>query len=130
MFVKGDAFSGSTTRQDVWSDWNDALALLRSAVTVHAVWIGGSFTTAKLDPGDIDVTYIVNANEMRGIQGGDDLDIVGIFYTPGRVKSDLRLNVDNFFVRIGKVAGWTRRINRVKEVMHATPSVPRRFPCW
>jgi hypothetical protein len=29
--------------------------VLQSAVTVHAAWIGGSFTTSKLDPEDIDV---------------------------------------------------------------------------
>jgi hypothetical protein len=97
-FVKGSAFADSATRPGLWRDWTDALALLQSAVTVHAVWIGGSFTTAKLDPGDIDVTYIVNANEIRGLQGEDELDIVGIFNTPGRVKSDLKLNVDNFLI--------------------------------
>jgi hypothetical protein len=98
VFVRGEAFSGSASRSKIWSDWNDALALLQSAVTVHAVWIGGSFTTAKLDPEDIDVTYIVNANEVRGLQGKDELNIIGIFNTPGRVKSELRLDVDNFLI--------------------------------
>lgn len=98
MFVKDAAFSRSASRPRIWSDWNDALALLQSAVTVHAVWIGGSFTTSKLDPGDIDVTYIVNADEIRRLQGEEELKIIGIFNTPGRVKSEFTLDVDSFLI--------------------------------
>ena len=98
MFVKHIAFSKSASRSQIWSDWNDALAVLQSAVTVHAVWIGGSFTTSKLDPGDIDAAYIVNADEIRRLQGEEEMNIIGIFSTPGRVQSDLGLNVDSFLI--------------------------------
>jgi hypothetical protein len=98
MFVSGDAFSESVTRHQIWSDWNDALTLLQSAVTVHAVWIGGSFTTSKVDPGDIDVLYIVNANTVRGLQGEQEKKIVTIFNTPGQVKSEFDLNVDTYLL--------------------------------
>ena len=85
MFVRDAAFSESVSRRQIWSDWNDALAVLQSAVTVHAVWIGGSFTTSKVDPGDIDVLYIVNADAVRSLQGTQETKIVTIFNTPGRV---------------------------------------------
>jgi hypothetical protein len=98
MFVKDVSFSGSATRRKIWSDWNDALAVLQSAVTVHAVWIGGSFTTSKVDPEDIDVTYIVNAAELRRQQGQQEQKIISIFGTPGRVKSELSLDVDSFMI--------------------------------
>lgn len=66
--VNGAAFAKSTSRPAIWSGWNDALAVLQSVVTVYSVWIGGSFTTSKLDPGDVDVTYIVDAQEVRRLQ--------------------------------------------------------------
>jgi hypothetical protein len=98
MFVEDDAFAESTSRSAVWSDWNDALTVLRSAVTVHAAWIGGSFTTSKMDPGDIDVAYIINANDVRNLQGEQEKKIVNIFNTPGQVKSELALNVDSYLI--------------------------------
>ena len=98
MFVRDAAFSESVSRRQIWSDWNDALAVLQSAVTVHAVWIGGSFTTSKVDPGDIDVLYIVNADAVRSLQGTQETKIVTIFNTPGRVKSEFALNVDTYLL--------------------------------
>jgi hypothetical protein len=98
MFVSDAAFSESVSRRQIWSDWTDALALLQSAVPVHAVWIGGSFTTSKLDPGDIDVLYVVNAEAVRALQGEQETKIVNIFNTPGQVKAELALNVDTYLL--------------------------------
>jgi hypothetical protein len=97
MFVTGEVFFDSISRPQIWSDWNEALAVLQSAVTVHAVWIGGSFTTAKVDPGDIDVTYVVSASQIRGL-GQEELKVVGIFNTKDAVKQQLGLNVDTFLL--------------------------------
>jgi hypothetical protein len=97
-FVQDGRFATSATRSDLWNDWNDALSLLQSAVTVHAAWIGGSFTTSKVDPGDIDVTYIVNGGVVRSLQGAQETKIVNIFNTTGRVRSEFNLNVDTYLV--------------------------------
>lgn len=100
MFVNDERFSESASRSAIWSDSNDALATLQSAATVHAMWIGGSFTTSKLDPGDIDVTYIVNADKARALQVEQEQEkkILSIFNTPGLVKSELGLNVDSYLL--------------------------------
>jgi hypothetical protein len=92
MFVKDSVFPGSSTRSKIWNDWNDGLALLQSAVPVHAVWIGGSFTTSKLDPGDIDVTYVANAEQARLQQGVQEQKTINTFSTPGSVKATLQLD--------------------------------------
>lgn len=97
MFVKGETFIESASRSKIWNDWNDALALLQSAVTVYAVWIGGSFTTSKVDPGDVDVTYIVDAPQSRLLQG-EEKKTCAIFATRGAVRSVLGLNVDTFVI--------------------------------
>src|SRR5690348_12510706 len=64
-FVADASFSASTTRRAIWDDWQQAVALLESTVTVHAAWLGGSFTSAVIDPADIDVTFIVNGDDFR-----------------------------------------------------------------
>lgn len=96
-FVRDIAFFGSATRPVIWSDWNDALGVLQSAVTVHAAWIGGSFTTSKVDPEDIDVTFVINGAEVRSL-GLPEQKVVTLFYRPGYVKFHLGLKVDSYLL--------------------------------
>ncbi|MGW4878932.1 DUF6932 family protein [Streptomyces sp. NPDC004262] len=63
-FVTADRYASSATRQSVWNDWQTARDFVRSLVTVHAVWVAGSFTTAKVDPGDIDVMFIIRGDDF------------------------------------------------------------------
>lgn len=63
--VASPEFADSSSRPEVWRDWQLACSTLRSAVDVHAAWIGGSFTTTKMDPGDIDVLFIVNRSDRN-----------------------------------------------------------------
>lgn len=96
-FVRDIAFFGSPTRRAIWNDWNQALTVLQSAVTVHAAWIGGSFTTSKLDPEDIDVAFIINAADFRQ-RSAQDQHIVSLFMRPGQVKANLGLGVDSYII--------------------------------
>lgn len=96
-FVKDISFFGSATRSAIWSDWNDALAMLQSVAIVHAAWIGGSFTTSKLDPEDIDVTFIINGADMRQ-RSAPEQRIIAVFLGGGQVKSAVGLNVDSYIV--------------------------------
>lgn len=50
----------SLQRQGVWADFLKLTAILRSVAHAPAAWLGGSFTTAKADPGDVDVLYLVD----------------------------------------------------------------------
>lgn len=94
-FVTKNAFAGSSTRRKIWADWTEALGLLQSSVTVHAAWVGGSFTTSKLDPDDIDVTFIINGEDLRQ-RDPDDQRIVSLFKGNNRVKLQLDLRVDSY----------------------------------
>jgi len=60
-FVTDPRWSTSTTRQNIWADWQRITAQARKIVPVAAAWIGGSFLTNKVDPDDLDVTYIIDS---------------------------------------------------------------------
>lgn len=56
IFVPND----NDRRIGIWHDFLLATEFLQKALGgMHSVWIGGSFTTSKSDPSDIDVTYVV-----------------------------------------------------------------------
>lgn len=65
-FVTAPEFSTSPTRPQIWRDWLTGLQVLQRAVLVHGAWLGGSFTTSKVDPEDLDVTFLINGEDMRG----------------------------------------------------------------
>lgn len=96
-FVTESAFSSSTTRATIWGDWQNALNVLQSAALVRAAWIGGSFTTAKMDPEDIDVTFIIDGADMRG-RTPQDQQIIALFAGGGQVKTSLKLRVDAYIL--------------------------------
>lgn len=60
IFVQATIFAPSTTRGPIWSDYLRAHITLDQAIPVLAAWVGGSFTTGKVDPDDIDVLWIVD----------------------------------------------------------------------
>ena len=97
VFVRANAFSASVTRQVIWSNWVDGLALLKSAVAVRAAWVGGSFTTSKVDPDDIDVTFIVDGTDMRSREPAEQ-QIISLFMSGGLVKNLLKLRVDSYIL--------------------------------
>jgi hypothetical protein len=108
-FVKDIAFFGSATRPVLWKDWNAALATLQSSVIVHAAWIGGSFTTTKMDPDDIDVTFMINADDYHQ-RSRPDQQIVSIFRGNGRVRADLGLRVDSYLIAWERYLGSTQPV--------------------
>ena len=78
MFVSAPQFAASPTRADVWAHWKLAVGVLQASALVHAAWIGGSFSTAKPDPADIDVTFIVNRADYR-LRPPQDQQVVSAF---------------------------------------------------
>jgi hypothetical protein len=62
-FVSDGQFAESTTRAALWQQFQLGLQLLSSAVTVYQLWIGGSFTSGKLNPGDVDVTFLIDGRD-------------------------------------------------------------------
>jgi hypothetical protein len=96
VFVSASRFAASLTRRDVWNEWQQAAQLLQGAVVVHAAWLGGSFTTSKIDPGDIDVTFIFDADDYTQRQTQDQ-QVVSLFST-AQVKAVLGLRVDSYAI--------------------------------
>lgn len=103
MWVDDPQFAGSATRRAIWAEFLLGTSALKRVVKLHAMWIGGSFTTAKLDPGDIDVVYLVNA-EDRYSRPPRDRMIVDVFATPvqdqetGKITRLHNLAIDSFVV--------------------------------
>lgn len=56
------ASMGSPTREELWEEWERHRAVVSAfAGEITRVWVGGSFVSAKPDPSDVDVTYLLRA---------------------------------------------------------------------
>ncbi|MFJ9798338.1 DUF6932 family protein [Streptomyces sp. NPDC101145] len=83
MLVRDERFRDSDTRQQLWSGLETYLSRFfeledrhRSVVgevqLVHAIWLGGSYVSTKLNPHNIDLTVLIDeeaAAAMRGLEG-------------------------------------------------------------
>lgn len=62
-FVSHADYAASTTRVDVWDEYELGRDLLASKVRIHAIWIGGSFLTSKVNAKDLDALFIVSGRD-------------------------------------------------------------------
>lgn len=92
--------SGPTPRRaEVWAEFEQALALLRSAVRVSRVWLGGSFLTSKAEPGDVDAVFLIRADRFQqAIRDDYGSRVVGLAASGGTFKEVTGLRVDSFIV--------------------------------
>jgi hypothetical protein len=102
-FVDDPGFACSRTRGDVWADFLLSLDLLQSAALVHAVWVGGSFTSCKVDPSDIDACFFINRSDLAK-RSDDEKKIVAMFSDrdddgTGRARPAHGLKVDSFTIQ-------------------------------
>lgn len=96
-FVTHPDFAGSTTRADIWQEWLVATSYLRAQVPVIAAWIGGSFTTTKLNPGDIDCTYLIDHQEAAlATSDPARAGVLAQFSVPNTIRSALGWRVDHY----------------------------------
>jgi hypothetical protein len=65
------AFPQSTTRLEIFEQWQELTEEIRELVKVESQWLDGSFVSRKLDPNDLDLTTTYSAVE------GDSLDEAG-----------------------------------------------------
>ena len=102
-FVDDPVYLGSVSRPAIWDHFLRANEVLQSVVTVHSAWIGGSFTTMKQDPEDIDVLYVVNL-EDRATRSPDERRVIEAFQNrvrhpaTGRMVPEHGLSVDSFIL--------------------------------
>lgn len=88
------AFATSPHRSALWREFTTCLELLQTAIPVCAVWLGGSFLTAKSTPGDVDAVFILRADELRSLPA-KERQVAALFASSG-VKRTLGLRVDTF----------------------------------
>jgi hypothetical protein len=80
MLVSAPEFEDSSTRTELWNGLHDYLdpfltledayaAALDGLTLVHRLWLGGSFVSAKLDPGNIDATLLIDTRAERVVRG-------------------------------------------------------------
>jgi hypothetical protein len=64
--VASSQFERSTTRAEIWDHWRTTVEMLRELVGhVCCAWLGGSFTSSKLDPDDIDSVFVVESTRLE-----------------------------------------------------------------
>ncbi|WP_413758129.1 DUF6932 family protein [Streptomyces sp. MMBL 11-3] len=80
ILVGAPAFEDSSTRTELWDGLHkylDPFLTLEDTYAgdlgdlplLHRLWLGGSFVSAKLDPGNIDVTVLVDLRAERVVRG-------------------------------------------------------------
>ncbi|MFE9907000.1 DUF6932 family protein [Streptomyces clavifer] len=53
-------FAASTTRWEIFKEWTLHRAAVEAVLgSVSRMWLAGSFVSGKIDPSDVDVTYLV-----------------------------------------------------------------------
>lgn len=103
QFVTAEWADGSPTRPEIWEHFHTVLDLYRAVEPslLRSVWVGGSFTTLKLDPDDIDMTVLLGSEAFAGLSGNQQGKVKRISARePGGLRSRLReklgLRVDCF----------------------------------
>jgi hypothetical protein len=92
-FVDDPAFTQSTSRLEIWEHFESATEELRKILSVAYVWIGGSFTTDKLDPDDIDVVYWAEDTKLEAVIDPKDQAVLNLFVMNQlRAQTGLRLD--------------------------------------
>lgn len=92
----------STTRRPIWEHWMEAQARLREVVPVAMAWLGGSFLSPKLDPGDLDCVWVIDET-MLTVAGMDPDRARLIALFANNQLQNVGIPVDSF------VLAWRRR---------------------
>lgn len=110
MFVLDARFASSAKRTPLFGDFLAALDLVQAIMPggVERVWIGGGFTSDKLDPSDIDATFIINEPVHEALDD-EARERIEALLTHGGFKADgIGLSVDGFMLVRRQVANpWT-----------------------
>lgn len=91
------ALPDPTHRQALWEDFETLTSIVREAVgSVPACWLGGSFFTDKAKPGDIDVIYLLDHDEVVACDeaGRKVLNLL----RADRVKTIFQLQIDAYYL--------------------------------
>jgi len=89
-FVAHPDFATSTTRAVAWEEYELGRELLASKVRIHAVWIGGSFLTSKVDANDVDALFIISGRDYKRLNPADQAVVNSFVPVPGPMGTHVR----------------------------------------
>jgi len=89
------AFPRSTTRATHFGHLQMLLEAVERVIAIQAVWVGGSFVTAKVDPKDVDLALHLNGDEFQAM----DLPAQLLFFGAATMSRDT-FKVDPFIVPV------------------------------
>lgn len=85
-YVKAPIFHDNERRELIWNNFLSLTARVRKAVPVNAVMIGGSFTTWKQAPSDIDVVFVLDKRHSARLSDQNDTKMITALGSGGSVK--------------------------------------------
>lgn len=123
-FVTAAMFEKSESRTNLFADLLAAIEMLNrlSEELVESIWCGGGFASAKLDPSDIDVTFILNRRALELLPETDRARLKKVQLRGGFKQIGIR--VDGFFMTRDVIPNpWSGQGNVTEE---ASPYLTRR----
>ena len=82
-------FSKSKTRSRIFSGYTKLLKKLKSFKLEAEQWLDGSFSTTKVNPGDLDMLTIIEANQLNKIDPSKGAELKTLFDGPNTKKDYL-----------------------------------------
>ncbi|WP_125802734.1 hypothetical protein [Actinoplanes sp. ATCC 53533] len=91
--------TGSIARQEIWREWDDHRTIVGAlAGEITRMWVGGSFVSSKVEPSDVDVTYLLRAEAFDRLDAETLADLDDLTLRGWCVKRGMR--VDAYLVRL------------------------------
>ncbi|MFF7127565.1 DUF6932 family protein [Streptomyces sp. NPDC008240] len=85
--------TGSAARQEIWEEWTQHRLMVETlAGGINRMWLGGSFVSEKPDPGDIDVTYLIQARTFDALDSETLADLDELTMADWCVEHDMRVD--------------------------------------
>ncbi|MEV6342468.1 hypothetical protein [Actinoplanes sp. NPDC051851] len=104
--------AGSNVRREIWDEWAIHRTLVEClAGAIARMWVGGSFVSEKTEPGDVDVTYLLPAQnhdrlDRDTLAGLDDLAERGWCVARG-------MRVDAYLIRLPEAMPVSQMLPRL-----------------
>lgn len=76
-FVAG--VPSSARRQVIWDGWMQHRAAFEATGLMYSTLVNGSFCTSKENPGDIDLGYLLDAQELQRLDGTQRAQLAPLF---------------------------------------------------
>ncbi|MFD3517396.1 DUF6932 family protein [Streptomyces sp. NPDC058657] len=92
--VRETSFQASSTRSGLWDELQAHKALVECLFGSAArIWLAGSFVSGKLDPNDIDLAYLIDADAYGSVAEPDDIaDLANLSDREWCVKHSMRID--------------------------------------